>query len=493
MRKINQLTFTRFFAAMMVVVYHSGANVLPLTLFPLNRLVSNSGFTAVTYFFVLSGFIMAYAYYRPGERFRFGTYWQARIARIYPVFLFSLVITLWYYRDIFVKLLGPKLLANIFLVQAWIPKYSLSFNFPAWSLSVEMFFYLLFPFLALFAHHLRPRTLIWISIGFWLCSQIIHMTLLTLYMPKEQFTLLYNPALHLNAFLLGMAGGIWYLSEAPRLQISQKVNLTLLLGALGAVILLMMADAMYPDQLYFVDSGIFAPLFLIIILTISLDQTKLSELFRRPTFVLLGDASYSVYILHIPVRWMMEQYVRNSHPIFSNDYIYFYLYFFAVIGISILAFKWIEAPSRQFLRQFFNRAFPLPPLFVSDLLVVSIAVISSFLLRLGPSIMTRKNINLLLITLFILLLVRTVAFAVARLYGTLDKPAILLETAKVVLCSVGLGSILGGVLWFLLYKVGLLDTFSRSILLLEWFLSSLFVFLVHYLNLRRKRVTPSSV
>ncbi len=198
---------------------------------------------------------MAYAYYRPGERFRFGAYWQARIARIYPVFLFSLVITLWYYRDIFVKLLGPKLLANIFLVQAWIPRYAASFNIPAWSLSAEMFFYFLFPFLVLFARRLRPRTLIWISIGFWFCTQLIHMTLLTLYMPKAQLTLLYNPALHLNAFLLGMAGGIWYLSEAPRLQISQKVNLTLLTGALAAVIVLMMADAMYPEKLYFVDFG----------------------------------------------------------------------------------------------------------------------------------------------------------------------------------------------------------------------------------------------
>jgi len=495
MQKIDQLTFTRFVAAIMVVVYHSGAggaDVLPFNLFPINRIVASSGFTAVTYFFVLSGFIMSYAYYRPDGRFRFSAYWQARISRIYPVFIFSLLLTLWYYRDIFMKLLGPKLLANIFLVQAWIPKWALSFNIPAWSLSVEMFFYFLFPFLAILATRLRPRTLIWISIVFWLISQIVHMMLLTIYMPDEQFILLYNPLFHLDSFLIGMAGGVWFLSQAPELRISQKVNLGLLIGAAVFVIALMMADAMKPGSLYFVDSGIFAPLFLIMILAISLDQTRLSTLFRKPAFVLLGDASYSIYILHIPVRWILEQYVESHGTILSRPYFFYYAYFFITVGLSILAFKLIEAPSRTFLRDFFRRVFPLPPLFLWDLLVISISVVSSFILRLGPSAVIRKNIYLFLAALAILIFVRTIAFAITRLYAKVDQPAILIDIAKAVLWPVALGTMLGAALWFVLYRGGLLDSFSRSILLMEWFFSSILVFLVHYHNLKRKQVTPSS-
>jgi len=495
MQKIDQLTFTRFIAAIMVVVYHSaagGAGILPFNLFPITHIVKSSGFTAVTYFFVLSGFIMSYAYYRPAGRFRFGPYWQARLSRIYPVFIFSLLLTLWYYRDIFLKLFGPKLLANIFLVQAWIPKWALSFNIPAWSLSVEMFFYFLFPFLAILATRLRPRTLIWISIIFWFISQIVHMTLLTLYMPDEQFILLYNPLLHLDSFLLGMAGGVWFLSKAPELQISQKVNLGLLSGAAVLVIALMMADAMKPGSLYFVDSGIFAPMFLIIILTISLDRTRLSALFRKPALVMLGDASYSIYILHIPVRWLLEQYVENQSTILSRPYFFYYTYFFLVVGISILAFKLIEAPSRAYLREFCRRAFPLPPLFLWDVLVISISVGSSFLLRLGSAVLDRKNVTLFLTALLILLFVRTVAFAITRLYAKAGQPAILIDTAKAVLWPVALGTMLGAALWFLLYRAGLLDSFSRSILLMEWFFSSVFVFLVHYRTLKRKQVTPKT-
>jgi peptidoglycan/LPS O-acetylase OafA/YrhL len=495
MQKIDQLTFTRFLAAIMVVFYHSavsGAEVLPFNLFPVNHIVSSSGFSAVTYFFVLSGFIMSYAYYRPEDRFRFGAYWQARIARIYPVFIFSLILTLWYYREIFVKLLGPKLLANIFLVQAWIPKYALSFNIPAWSLSVEMFFYFLFPFMALLAIRIRPRTVIWISIIFWFISQIVHMTLLTLYMPKEQSTLLYNPLFHLDSFLLGMAGGIWFLSKAPRLRISRKVNLGLLISATLFVIALMMADSMNPGSLYFVDSGIFAPLFLVIILTISLDQTRLSILLRKPAFVLLGDASYSIYVLHIPVRWLLEEYVESHSTFLSQPYYFYYIYFLITVGVSVLAFKLIEAPSRTYLKDIFRRVFPLPPLFLWDLLVISISVVSSFILRLGPSVASRNNIYLFLTALVILLFVRTLAFGITRLYSKIDKPQIPIGTAKAVLWPVALGSMLGAALWFLLYRGGLLDSFSRSILLMEWFFSSVFVFLVHYRTLKRKQVTPSS-
>jgi hypothetical protein len=355
-----------------------------------------------------------------------------------------------------------------------------------------MFFYFLFPFLAILAARTRPRTVIWISIVFWFVSQLIHMTLLMLYMPAEQSTLLYNPVLHLDSFLLGMAGGIWFLSRPPDLHISQKVNLVLLIGSTVFVILLMVADSMNPGSLDFVDSGIFAPLFLIIILAISLDQTRLSTLFRKPALVLLGDASYSIYILHIPVRWLMEEFVANQNTFLSRPYFFYYGYFLITVGVSLLAFKLIEVPSRTYLRELFRRAFPLPPLFLWDVLVISISVVSSFALRLGPAVMTRQNIYLFFSALAILLFARTLTFAVTRLYAHGDRPALLMGTARDVLWRVALGTMLSAALWFLLHRAGLLSSFSRSILLMEWLFTSLFVFLVHYRTLKHKQATPSS-
>jgi peptidoglycan/LPS O-acetylase OafA/YrhL len=498
MQKIDQLTFTRFVAAMLVVIYHSAANVLPFTLFPINYFIASSGFTAVAYFFVLSGFIMAYAYYQPEGKFRFGAYAQARIARIYPVYLFSLLVTLWYYREIVVHLFDRKLLANVLMVQAWIPRYALSFNVPAWSLSVEAFFYLLFPFLALFASRIRPRTLVWISVIFWFVSQVVHMTLLHLYMPEERFILLYNPLVHLDSFLLGMAGGVWYLSEAPRLQVSPKVNLGLLGGAALAAIALMIVDAMNPGSFYLVDSGFFAPLFLIIVLTVALDRTRLSAILRKPFFVLLGDASYSLYILHVPVRWLLEQYTEGSDVALSYPYIYYYGYYFLILAVSILTFKLIEAPSRKLLREVFRRAFPPPQLFLWDLLAIVISIAASFFLRLGPALvvgpaaLVRKNIHLFVTAFIILLFARTIAFAIIRLYAKTSMPVSFIKTAGIVVGSVSLGSLLGGILWFLFYKIGFLESFSRSILLMEWSFSCVSVFLAHYSSLKRRQVAPSS-
>ncbi len=46
-----------------------------------------SGPTAVGYFFLLSGFVMALAYYRPGADFNFQNYWLSRFSRIQPVYI----------------------------------------------------------------------------------------------------------------------------------------------------------------------------------------------------------------------------------------------------------------------------------------------------------------------------------------------------------------------------------------------------------------------
>jgi peptidoglycan/LPS O-acetylase OafA/YrhL len=96
-RKLDALTTTRFVAALSVVFYHGGDGLSLLGLFPINPLLT-SGVAAVNYFFVLSGFVMALAYHRPGQKFDFRSYWMARFSRIYPLYLFSFIIICLYYR-----------------------------------------------------------------------------------------------------------------------------------------------------------------------------------------------------------------------------------------------------------------------------------------------------------------------------------------------------------------------------------------------------------
>src|SRR3569832_1585964 len=85
---LKPLTSMRFFAAMWVVLYHYWPNLDPHT----PALVSK-GYLGVELFFVLSGFILCHVYLQgAGEgRFKYGSFLWARLARVYPLHLATLL------------------------------------------------------------------------------------------------------------------------------------------------------------------------------------------------------------------------------------------------------------------------------------------------------------------------------------------------------------------------------------------------------------------
>jgi peptidoglycan/LPS O-acetylase OafA/YrhL len=105
------------------------------------------GQQAVTFFFVLSGFILTYSYFQPenllGLRTSRKDFWIARVARIYPVYALALLLAIVpIVHGTFVthtipmpQFVGAILCCPI-LLQAWIPPIALGWNGPAWSLSV---------------------------------------------------------------------------------------------------------------------------------------------------------------------------------------------------------------------------------------------------------------------------------------------------------------------------------------------------------------------
>src|SRR5437588_2823026 len=87
--KLHALTGIRFFAAMHVVIFHARHVFVFMPLW--FRHIINTGDVAVSFFFILSGFVLSYTYLQPGGEFR-GTrreFWAARLARIYPVYLLA--------------------------------------------------------------------------------------------------------------------------------------------------------------------------------------------------------------------------------------------------------------------------------------------------------------------------------------------------------------------------------------------------------------------
>lgn len=141
--EIKSLTGIRGFAALWVFFLHAmwgreGGYLETLASF---------GGAGVIVFFVLSGFILSLNY--DGKAFTYGTFLQARIARVYPLHLVTLLATAafaaWGYTELPPTDGAYTFLLNVMMVQSWGFTPFVSWNQPAWSISHEFFAYLLFP------------------------------------------------------------------------------------------------------------------------------------------------------------------------------------------------------------------------------------------------------------------------------------------------------------------------------------------------------------
>ncbi|HOX52521.1 MAG TPA: acyltransferase, partial [Fibrobacteria bacterium] len=171
--RIDSLTGLRFFAAFGILVHHFGSSLACGS--PRLEVFLESLSSCVSFFFVLSGFILVHSYQATTRRLEWRAFMAARIARIYPLYLLALLVMSVPFLKYPVELPDwkpwealPAYLASLFAVQSWIPRYSMLLNSPGWSLSAEMFFYAVFPIVAwrwrsfLFGRPLAAMSLFWV-------------------------------------------------------------------------------------------------------------------------------------------------------------------------------------------------------------------------------------------------------------------------------------------------------------------------------------------
>jgi peptidoglycan/LPS O-acetylase OafA/YrhL len=125
-----------------------------------NSVFTRQGATGVSFFFLLSGFVLAWSA-RPDEPVR--RFYRRRIARIYPAYVVMLLCT----QAVVGAHTGLRpvpLLTNLFLVQSWVPagRFFFGSDIGAWSLGCEAFFYLLFPLLFPLVRRLSVRRRRWV-------------------------------------------------------------------------------------------------------------------------------------------------------------------------------------------------------------------------------------------------------------------------------------------------------------------------------------------
>jgi peptidoglycan/LPS O-acetylase OafA/YrhL len=359
--RLDALTSVRALFALMVLYHHFvGYHALTMPDWAVNV-----GNIAVSWFFVLSGFILAYNFplLRGGEAtFK---YVVSRFWRLFPVHALVILASVVLFSDSRLALIRAHpaaLPASLTLTHAWpaIPAASQVFNVPAWSISVEWFFYLLFPLLI--ARGWVVRTLLAIAAfaiaatwadalgcfagqaNFEARGDSYHTTCYQLF--------LYWPPARLWEFTLGMA--LCDLSRRIRAwRRCELVQVMLIALAIGAFL----DRSELIGWIYFdVYSAFFGSWIITtlvgasLILALSL-RGPIDRALSFPALVFLGDVSFSVYMTHMLVlSFAATHQIGYTQPILVQ----FAGIFAVVMAISICLYLYVEQPSRLLLKRAFT-------------------------------------------------------------------------------------------------------------------------------------------
>ena len=357
--RLEALTTLRFFAALHVVLFHMRVvKILEGGPWWYQNFAS-IGYVGVNFFFVLSGFILVYTYSGPPLNAR--RFWQARFARVYPAYVLSLVAAAPFFffavRHLDLPFfawsknhLSGACLLTVGLLQAWVPQAALTWNSVCWSLSVEAFFYGAFPLLVRWCNKSSPQRLVLWIIACWVISWSFSLAYVLTHpdglgkinSPETNLfwknVLSFNPLARLPEFLIGMLACRLFLTG----RVNRRFATTFVMsGLLGLAIVTILANKI-PHPI--ISTGLLSPAFAFIIYGFAL-QPRWISFFETPWLLLLGNASYSLYLLHSIV--IMKAFDAMS-----------YLPWFiraagalgTAIGAALLSYDLIEEPARRMLR-----------------------------------------------------------------------------------------------------------------------------------------------
>jgi peptidoglycan/LPS O-acetylase OafA/YrhL len=365
--QLAPLTSLRFFAASAIVVNHmQGLWGIPENL--TEHLWGRTNLSqAVSFFFVLSGFILTYVHPELPTRESRKRFLLARFARIWPahVATFALLLVLigdrgrvsGDIRD------GWLWLLNLSMLHGWIPLENVyfSFNHVSWTISTEFFFYLLFPLLIW-----RFRTTWWwkLSLAFgslagcaWLCE--------ALGLPedsKDGWVLTSSAMVHANPlaripeFVLGMCAALALGRARERLRARLRLGTAVELAAValmglssylgGSLAHTAVASGWIgrPLEIWLLRGGASCPSFALVILVFGCQCGWLARLLSLRIFVLLGEISYSIYLVHqILLRWY-----RWERDAFLGiaEWLQLGAFVAVLLVLSYLIWSMIERPAR---------------------------------------------------------------------------------------------------------------------------------------------------
>ncbi|MFC5455921.1 acyltransferase family protein [Prosthecobacter fluviatilis] len=352
MAKIPELESVRGLAAFLIVFYH-----LPAWNPFMDITLKSHAVLMVELFFVLSGFVICTAYKARVQdvqdlfRFQF-----LRFGRLYPVHVlflgvYLLIELLKYYAQVrlgfssahnqpFKENNLTAFVQQLLLLQAIGPTgNSLTFNWPAWSISVEFYTYLIFGVVICFFKQVKA----YLFSGF---------VVVSLAMLSTQITFGFDDlARCLAGFFLGCLTAIFV--EKKKLMLPGYVPLFFFIAVVAFVI--HVPPRPFHLLFFFLSAALIGSL------VMSQGGVLKSVLQARP-LTALGAISYSMYMSHTAIIWGLNQMIRlglrrsevNGAPQLSmcEAVIALMLTVLLTIFVASLVYRWVEKPWREKSRRF---------------------------------------------------------------------------------------------------------------------------------------------
>ena len=344
-RPLHALTGIRFFAASWVVLFHTRAgDFLDEHAFHHAAVFVHHGYVAVALFFVLSGFILAYTYRDQGTSST--RFWQARFARLWPAWVLSMIL--------FTACYGvPRLtliLAATCMVQAWNPvhpEYAGACNIAGWTISIEAFFYLIFPLLQRWLQRQSVRTVTIVLVAMLAVAIAIDSADVQLGPPFPFGHWIPFPIYRVPEFILGVAMGNLFLMEGES-GVMFASRARSLLTYTGAVLFLVVGCTIISRN----ASWILIPIVLLLF-GLAGERSMPGRVLGSRLVVFGGAISYSMYLLQMTAKYISRPLMGWLH--IDSLLLTMVSVPMLLIAMAIPAYLLVEEPSRRALRALFAR------------------------------------------------------------------------------------------------------------------------------------------
>lgn len=397
--RLDPLTSLRFFAAAMIVAYHAGTRGLGPQ-WPLHFALGEG----VSFFFVLSGFVLAYNYPQLKDAAAVKTFYVARFARIWPAHIASALLLILLIGNISYFSLptgtrGLITLAYVTLTHAWVPisNFITAYNTVSWSISTEFFFYLVFPLLVANwrnTWHLKLLCTFALACGMWVLAS---MFATASGIEDMRGNLAYiNPLARLFEFTLGI--GVCHLYRAYRLQflnaMSWRTATVVEVGTLLVVLLSLWVSheiavnatvavsLSKTASLIFATSGPGTFFFAWLIFVFAIGAGALSRALKTRPMVFLGEISFGLYLVHT-LFLLYRQQAPGMFDGLSNATVYA-LYWVIALVLATALHIGIERPCQVLIKGWYGGA-ARPVLMASAKAVPAFVLIIAALIVLQPS------------------------------------------------------------------------------------------------------------